>query len=115
MRRKISEWKVEYLGIDTPDYFPGYGVALTRYDGSVAGIGLRIIDATYDALEAVADADIDVPPELEAEALAFAKALPNHSLANCDNEEHFYVGISWRYAREEAEHTDDDSEVNLYI
>ena len=54
--------QVEYLGIHSPDYFPGYGTAFTPFSHSTYGVGSTLRTALKDALESVAQ-DIHQPDE----------------------------------------------------
>ena len=42
------------LGVDSPDYFQGFGTSFTPYEHCVVGIGDTASEAYQDALESVA-------------------------------------------------------------
>lgn len=81
-------------GIDNPQYFQGCGVALTRFDHSITGIGVNFKEAVEDALEMMAQSDVNTDGMLE---LILADA-PKHSpsVSEEDDESYYHVSVRWR-------------------
>ena len=50
----LGDFTVEYLGIDSPSYFPGYGAAFTTYTHCVYGIGDTEEEALDNCLDSMA-------------------------------------------------------------
>ena len=97
----IEKWEVVDLGIDSPDYFQGFGVAFTEFDFCCYGMGDDPREALDDALESLAQqvesADIDA---LETAILAqfpeFADDRLNAQAAKlCGDDQYYHIGIRW--------------------
>jgi hypothetical protein len=71
--KTIREYSIEVYGLDMPSYFPGAGLAFTKYDDIATGIGDSEQEAAEDALEQLAQGDWDT--ESNAELLAEVKTL----------------------------------------
>ena len=91
---KLGNFVIEYLGLDAPDYFPGYGVAFTPYKHCTYGIGSTIQEALDDCIDMFAQStDIDVTPEVEKRLLA---EFGDYNECNEDLGALLYhVGIKW--------------------
>ncbi len=57
---KITSFQVVDHGIEHEQYFQGCGVAFTEYDECVTGCGDNFAEALDDALESIAQDNIDV-------------------------------------------------------
>lgn len=56
---QVTEFSVEFLGIDHPQYFQGVSASYTDWDEVVCGIGDTPAEAFDDALECLAQAGFD--------------------------------------------------------
>lgn len=63
---KISEWKIEDIGLEHSQYFAGRGIAYTDWDDVSVGVGSTQKDALDNALEDLAMQGYDIPADLEA-------------------------------------------------
>ena len=50
----LGDFQIQYLGIDSPSYFPGYGTAFTPFRFCAYGIGDTEEEALEDCLEMMA-------------------------------------------------------------
>jgi hypothetical protein len=70
-RRKVSSYELVDHGIENPQYFQGCGTEFTDFDDVVTGIGDNPAEAINDALEAIAQGELNIDVEdLEARILA---------------------------------------------
>jgi hypothetical protein len=70
-RRKVSSYELVDHGIENPQYFQGCGTSFTDFDEVVTGIGDNPAEAIDDALEAIAQGELNIDVEdLEARILA---------------------------------------------
>lgn len=60
MKTQIAEFEVLDHGIEHAQYFQGCGTAYTNYDSCVTGCGQSAAEAFDDALECIAQDDVDV-------------------------------------------------------
>lgn len=60
MPKAIGKYEIVPLGVDHPEYFPGFGVACTPFEGCAVGVGDNAKAAYRDAVESLAQADWDV-------------------------------------------------------
>ena len=57
---KLGDFEVEFLGVEYPDYFQGYGVSFSKYENCTYGIGNTEEEALDDCIEMFAQStDID--------------------------------------------------------
>lgn len=63
----IGEYAITSHGIDSESYFPGFGVAFTKYDDVATGIGDTEREALDDALDQLVQQGYTLGPELTAE------------------------------------------------
>lgn len=63
-KRKVVDFRVG-SEIDTPDYWQGHGTAFTHYTDCATGNGGTLREALDDALESLAQGDIEVSEEQE--------------------------------------------------
>lgn len=108
--RVLTDFSVESLGIDSPSYFPGYGVAFSDYEFCTYGIGDTEREALDDCLEMMAQsAGFDWSDDVEqriradfgdcddttvAEALGWDEEECAEN-ADCGESSYFHVGIKW--------------------
>ena len=60
---KIADYKLLDHGIDHAQYFPGCGVAYTKFDNVQTGCGENFAEALNDALEMIAQTEDNVDLE----------------------------------------------------
>jgi hypothetical protein len=90
-------------GCDGEQYFPGCGVAFTKWERAVTGIGPSALDAAADALEQFYLAECDAlwaVPEADLDSLGGAcllSAEPSYDPDEVSDEWHHYVSIRWRF------------------
>jgi hypothetical protein len=105
MAVKVKSFQVDDLGIESPSYFQGYGVAFSEFTDCCYGIGDNPAEALDDCLEQIASGyDIDVE-DLEARILAeYGKAPVTPSVADeypatdeddCSEFPYYHIGIKW--------------------
>jgi hypothetical protein len=94
---RIADFEVRELGIDSPDYFQGFGTSFTRFDHAVVGIGSTTLEALDDAIEqAATSADVDDVSALEGVAAFDGITIDNQDVLTDDEQEsgmYVYVGI----------------------
>ena len=111
MTRRV-EFEILYHGCDAEDYFPGAGVAFSRYDHIVTGIGESARQAAWDAFDQMEDGLAYWPTADDTAALEQAiEDLSDEELERtydacedvdcdgcegCNSEWHHYVSIRWR-------------------
>jgi hypothetical protein len=107
--KKIISYEIVDLGINWPDYFPGFGTSLRPFIDHVVGVGDTYNNALADALDVIAQshdinsADLDT---IEQEERVSDKINASVSATDYDTEDgdevpYYYVGI--RYNLEEGE------------
>ena len=91
---KVSDYQILDHGIETSQYFQGCGVAFSRFTDVVTGCGNDYAEALDDALESMAQNNIDV--ESFDDEVANAK---NHEIESVppDAEDCYYY-VSIRYS-----------------
>lgn len=60
MDRKVKTYRIDAIGIDLPDYFPGVGISGTPWDAVAVGTGDNAKEAYQDAVEQLATDDWNV-------------------------------------------------------
>lgn len=68
MAKKVSEFEIEDIGMESSSYFQGRGTAFSRWDDVAVGIGSNPKGALDDAFEQLASQGYDISPEMEKEA-----------------------------------------------
>ncbi len=106
----LGDFAIESLGIDSPSYFPGYGIAFTPFDFCAYGIGDTEEEALEDCLEMMAQsAGFDFDEATEQRIRADFGACGTTTVADAlgwsedETEEvsdsgegcYFHVGIKW--------------------
>jgi hypothetical protein len=103
----LADFAIEFLGIDSPSYFPGHGTAFTPFDFCAYGIGDTEEEALEDCLELMAQSagfDFDEATEQRiraeygacntttvAEALGWSEEETDGDGEGC----YFHIGIRW--------------------
>ena len=103
----LTDFEIQYLGLDSPSYFPGYGTAFTPFRFCAYGIGDTEEEALEDCLEMMAQSagfDFDEATEKRiraeygdcdtttvAEALGLSEEETDGDGEGC----YFHVGIRW--------------------
>jgi hypothetical protein len=87
------EFLVENLGVEYPDYFQGYGICGTGWDGCCYGIGATESEAWEDCAEQLAQT-IDLPEDFDAR-IEKEYGKPNDARL-APGGAYFHVGIKWR-------------------
>ena len=106
----LGDFAIEYLGIDSPSYFPGYGIAFTPFDFCAYGIGDTEEEALEDCLEMMAQSagfDFDEATEQRiraeygdcdtttvADALGWSEE-ETEEVSDSGEGCYFHVGIRW--------------------
>lgn len=86
------EYEVQDLGVDHEQYFPGVGVAFTKWDAVYSGIGDTLREAIEDALECAATNDVDttfIDGEAGFDAADLDAPLPD----DAGDEAHHYAAV----------------------
>ena len=100
---KLDRFEVVDLGVTSPDYFQGFGVAFTDYTDCVYGIGNTQREAFEDCMEqAACSGSFDFDEDTEALILAEAGE-PSDACIDCDcwgdcdghDDQYFHVGFRW--------------------
>lgn len=111
---KITDFVVECLGAEYPDYFQGYGTAFSGFSDSCYGIGDTQTEAIYDCIETLAQ-QVNLDEETEKRIHAAYGSILNYETAheimglNKDVEDAEYcapcwhVGIKWNTTEEETQ------------
>ena len=99
---KLAGFAVEFLGVNSPSFFPGYGVGPSLdFKYSAYGIGDTEKEALDDCLEMMAQSsDIDLDEETEKRICA--------AYGDCDEETTVADVLDW--SEEEQEEVDDSGE-----
>jgi hypothetical protein len=108
---KIKDFTIEFLGIESSDYFQGYGLGpYSEYTHCAYGIGNTEAEALDDCLEMVAQQGFDIDNESEERIRdAYGVANDTETVADvldwddetiADNEDcgigtYFHVGMKW--------------------
>ena len=87
-------------GIDHEQYFPGCGVAFTRYTDAATGIGDSPREAAEDALDQIV---LMLSPEEARQFGPVEEACATLSdsdaeMLECSEDHHHYVSIRWTFA-----------------
>jgi len=107
---RLGEFQVEYIGVEWPDYFQGYGLGpSSRYAYCAYGIGNTEEEALADCLEMVAQQGFDVDGETEERIRAEYGPADDSETAlealgveeETDESPFFHVGIKWSCREEE--------------
>lgn len=116
MTQHITAYEVSDLGINHPQYFPGFGTSLTPYTYSAVGIGDTYNEALSDALDMIAQShdiangeldiieDIEKLPEAENSRTSVSMELTDGDEDEDDYAEdypQYYVGIRYNLSDEE--------------
>ena len=91
--KRIAEFEVIDLGIESPDYFQGFGCAFTSFDNCAVGIGDNPAEALDDCLETIAQMGIDTE-DLETRIRAREDEPPTAPVA--PEGAYYHIGIRWR-------------------
>jgi hypothetical protein len=106
-KTSLAEFSVESLGIDSPSYFPGYGVSFSDYEFCTYGIGDTEAEALEDCLECMASAaGFDWSDAIESRIRAEFGACDDSTTVaeelgleedydDCGEGNYFHVGIKW--------------------
>jgi hypothetical protein len=101
------DYEIVDLGVDTPDYFQGFGVSYTPFEHCTYGIGDTAEEAYDDALESVAQCEgTERIMALLPESCGIYDAVDHtdHDELSCCNEDdndmwpcdvYYHVGIRW--------------------
>ena len=91
------KYEVHDLGIECPDYFQGFGVAFSKYDDSVVGIGATYNDALEDATEQLAYSGVSSRQLAAIDRMETIDSAINNNIssAETDGEAYYYVGIRY--------------------
>ena len=108
---KVNRFQVEFLGVEYPDYFNGYGLGPnSKYRYCAYGIGDTEEEALADCLEMVAQEGFDVDeatkkriraeygPADDSETAMEALGLSEEETADLEeygDSPYFHVGIKW--------------------
>jgi hypothetical protein len=100
-RKLAGEYELIDHGIEHAQYFQGCGTAFTSFDNVVTGCGSNAAEAIDDALEALAQCDVDAE-ELNARMLKDEnrKSWPKRPAVTSkhSDEHYYYVSIRWNEA-----------------
>lgn len=120
MSKQVADFSFEDLGVDSPSYFQGAGVAYTTWDDVFVGTGDTAREAADDALANAYDSQIDYDTydDMEREASKLDDIASAHDDCepccddsdNCEHENaaedecelQHYVALYVRYAAEEV-------------
>ena len=87
----MSNFEIQYRGVEHEQSWMGAGVALSEFDYCVTGVGESEQDALQDAIEQAAQLDCpqDILDECELEVATADQTIEG------DDEMHHYVVIRW--------------------
>lgn len=112
----IKDFEIESLGVEHSQYFQGYGVAFTKFEHCVTGIGDNATEAYDDAVEQMASgfslANIESMPKRPA-GIRKRDKVPAEQRSEESREIWFYVGIRFNLSAEFDPTADDGKRYSI--
>src|SRR4030043_281186 len=88
---RLADFSVEYLGIEYPEYFQGFGCG--KYEHCCYGIGTTEEEAYEGCLNQAADSGLDFNDEVEKRIREEYGTIDNSIIS--DERSYHYVGLRW--------------------